>query len=415
MKRTTLGRILVFSALVGSGAFAQPVPVQEPTAQSKPSDPKLLFVKADSTGAMGERLAECERLTIDKYKASGTRVTVTSDSEFKRWLETGGKEYSIAHKYFQQLAYARSLEADAIGGLFITEWTNDQGKRVFAGWGIALKACTPWQFVADEKQGDAVRAIPLFATKGDDNWALPMVVEQKPCGKNALHTVEKGEKAFLGISVDGSLVTSVSRESAAAEAGLSAGDRIITIDGKPVTDQDSLGKLLGPRKPGDQIRVEYERNGATANKTVRLMDYYEYEAKTALPGKPLPPLVSEGIDGREIKLADLKGKVVLLQFWATWCEPCKRQMPGLQLLCERGQDKGLVVVSISVDEDESAWKNFVRNNRLGGVQVRSPEWADALSIPGYPTNLLVDRRGVARCYLFSSDVAPATWALLDEK
>lgn len=410
----TLGWIPILSVFVALRAFAQPVHVQEPPPQSMPAAPKLVFLKSDATGA-GGRLVECERLTIEEYKESGTHVVVVTQVEFKRWLETEGKEYARARERFAAIAYARAARADAIGGLGISTQEADDGakKLVYYGWGAAITAGVAHNGYPTIDKGDRARAIPLFGLERDENWSVPMRVKPEPCSSTFLTPVQKGERAYLGLSLDGNQVTAVSPESPAAEAGLSAGVKVIAVDDKSVTDQDSLRKLLEPRKPGEEIRVEYERDSTTIKKTVRLADYYEYLRKTAPAGKPLPPLVATDIDGREVKLADLKGKVLLLDFWATWCGPCIADMPGVQLLWEQARHRGFVLVSVSVDEDEAAWKDFVHHNRLGGIQVRSPEWAEALRIRGYPTKLLVDRAGILRCVTL--DTAENTWALLDER
>ena len=68
-------------------------------------------------------------------------------------------------------------------------------------------------------------------------------------------------------------------------------------------------------------------------------------------GAPAPPFTVKGLDGRTLRLSDFKGKPVVLDFWATWCVPCRATLPHLSELQERHRDQGLVVLGLSVDDD----------------------------------------------------------------
>jgi thiol-disulfide isomerase/thioredoxin len=101
------------------------------------------------------------------------------------------------------------------------------------------------------------------------------------------------------------------------------------------------------------------------------------------------------LDGKTTSLASFRGKVVLLSFWATWCGPCKQELPSIQALYEKLKGKGLTVVAVDLMEDRKTVADFVKshgmtfpvlmdgNGKVGGSY-------DAGSIP---TNYLVDRKG----------------------
>ena len=128
----------------------------------------------------------------------------------------------------------------------------------------------------------------------------------------------------------------------------------------------------------------------------------------------MPDLIGKDVHGKEIRLRDLRGKVVLLDFWATWCSPCVESAPLLQLLWERAKREDFVWVGVSVDEDKKAWKNFVKHNHLGGIQLLSSGWAEAMGVDGYPTILLVDRNGMVQCNVHGEQIAQAALAMLKE-
>jgi len=117
-------------------------------------------------------------------------------------------------------------------------------------------------------------------------------------------------------------------------------------------------------------------------------------------GSHLPEFSVKDLQGREISSADLRGKVVLIDFWATWCEPCKKEMPGYQKLLDRYGPLGFAVIGFKFDTmaDEEPPAQFARK-----IRVRYPLAiaADELKqrfggIEGLPTTMLYDRQGILR-------------------
>src|SRR2546422_7558499 len=70
-----------------------------------------------------------------------------------------------------------------------------------------------------------------------------------------------------------------------------------------------------------------------------------------LLGSPAPEIALKDLQGQEVRLSDLHGKVVLVNFWATWCKPCKEEMPAMQASYERLRDQGFVVLAVNELED----------------------------------------------------------------
>jgi cytochrome c biogenesis protein CcmG/thiol:disulfide interchange protein DsbE len=114
-------------------------------------------------------------------------------------------------------------------------------------------------------------------------------------------------------------------------------------------------------------------------------------------GNPAPDFTVQDSD-RKLSLSDYKGKVVLLNFWATWCAPCIAEMPDLIALQEKMKDKGVVVVGVSIDADEDAYHKFLKDYKVNFVTVRDEERkAPTLyGTFGWPETYIIDRQGVVR-------------------
>lgn len=102
------------------------------------------------------------------------------------------------------------------------------------------------------------------------------------------------------------------------------------------------------------------------------------------------------IDGKTVTLADLKGKYVLIDVWATWCGPCVKEIPFLKKLEEKMHGKNITFVSISCDKDKSKWEEMVKAENLVGVQLHNGgdrTFMDAFGITGIPRFIMLDKKG----------------------
>ena len=110
------------------------------------------------------------------------------------------------------------------------------------------------------------------------------------------------------------------------------------------------------------------------------------------PAFALPKLPGPG----DLSLVELRGQVVLLNFWATWCEPCEREMPEMERLYERLRPAGLRMVAVSVDDSEAVVAQFQRRFALSFDVLWDPEKrvSDTYQAYKYPETLLIGRDGV---------------------
>ena len=118
-------------------------------------------------------------------------------------------------------------------------------------------------------------------------------------------------------------------------------------------------------------------------------------AHPAQTGRPAPDFtVSDGITS--VHLADYRGRVVLLNFWATWCPPCIEEMPALIQLHHERPD--LAIVAVSIDEDPGAYAQFVARRHVDLITVRDPgqKAAQLYHSEAWPETYIIDRKGIIR-------------------
>ena len=115
----------------------------------------------------------------------------------------------------------------------------------------------------------------------------------------------------------------------------------------------------------------------------------------------------QDLSGKDVKLSDMKGKVVVLEFWATWCPPCRASIPGIEKLYEAYKDKGVVVLAVSMDEGGwDAVQSFVKEYGIKYTVLKGNEdVAVKYQVRSIPMLLVLDKEGkISKRYLgFGSD------------
>ena len=147
-----------------------------------------------------------------------------------------------------------------------------------------------------------------------------------------------------------------------------------------------------------------------------MIRYYSYVPRTALVvvfltvlagcyGGTRPPRLGNAAPAftiqdsdRKVSLSDYRGKVVLLNFWATWCPPCIAEMPSLIELQKKLKDKDVVILGVSIDADEAAYHKFLKEYGVNFVTVRDEDkkTPTLYGTFGWPETYVIDRQGVVR-------------------
>ena len=113
----------------------------------------------------------------------------------------------------------------------------------------------------------------------------------------------------------------------------------------------------------------------------------------------------------KVTLSQFRGQVVVLNFWATWCPPCVEEMPSLVEMQRRMKAKGVTVVAVSIDVDESAYRQFVKDHAASLLTVRDPDQKtpSLYGTHGWPETFIIDRSGVMR----RKFIGPVDWTERD--
>jgi len=128
-------------------------------------------------------------------------------------------------------------------------------------------------------------------------------------------------------------------------------------------------------------------------------------------GLPAPAFNLESLDGEQVALSDHLGEVVVVNFWATWCPPCRAEMPGIEQVYQAHKDEGMVVLAINGQEEAVLVKNFIDENGFTFPVLldSNAEALRAYNARSFPMTIVVDRDGVVQY----KQVGPITPAQLE--
>jgi len=142
-----------------------------------------------------------------------------------------------------------------------------------------------------------------------------------------------------------------------------------------------------PAKDADQI-LESVKKQEESKKIQRAL----------VKGAPFPDFDEKDVAGKHLSVGDYKGKIVLVDFWATWCPPCVRELPNVVETYEKHHEKGFEIIGISLDQDETKLKNFTKDRKMNWQQYFDGKgWGNRLAakygVQSIPATFLIDREG----------------------
>jgi thiol-disulfide isomerase/thioredoxin len=174
----------------------------------------------------------------------------------------------------------------------------------------------------------------------------------------------------------------------------------LQLEPKLTTIHYAMGVSLAHMHQDDAARAEFSTFLSTDTLTPNVHERAQrYLDRIDLArARMAPPFSVTTIDGQHISLDSLAGKVVLIDFWATWCGPCREALPHIRDIAHRFQEQPLVVISISLDKDEDKWKEFVAKNQMTWLQYRDGSFNGAIAksfgVTAIPATFTIDADGV---------------------
>jgi peroxiredoxin len=122
------------------------------------------------------------------------------------------------------------------------------------------------------------------------------------------------------------------------------------------------------------------------------------KARLTAIGQPAPDFTSTATDGKEVSLSSFRGRYVLVDFWASWCGPCRRENPAVVKAYHQFHPKGFDILGVSLDNSKTSWEEAIKKDGLNWAQVSDLRgWkndvASRYGIQGIPMNFLLDKEG----------------------
>jgi peroxiredoxin len=152
---------------------------------------------------------------------------------------------------------------------------------------------------------------------------------------------------------------------------------------------DSAMKDLKSRFPGNTFLAEMEKSN---------QQQPEQPSGDSWVGKTVPELVMPGVNGKDVSISSFRGKFVLIDFWASWCGPCRMENPNVVKAYNQYKGKNFTVLGVSLDKDKDSWKKAIAQDHLSWTQMSDLKYwnsnaVETFGFQGIPFNVLVDPSG----------------------
>ncbi len=199
-------------------------------------------------------------------------------------------------------------------------------------------------------------------------------------------------------------------------------DILVDIDGSEIREVEDIKRILATREVGDTIKLGIiSSSGQRKNVSIYLepgpgnegdsrdrpepvaeLRRSTRSSQTGLVGKPAPSFALRDLNSKEIGLADFRGKVVVLDFWATWCAPCVKEIPHFIELYKEYKEQDFMMLGVSVDNGTRVVESFARKHQVNyPILMADSEVRQAYGgIPSIPTTFVIDKTGrIQRQYI----------------
>jgi thiol-disulfide isomerase/thioredoxin len=369
MRRTLPAALLV--AVAASGLWADDKPAAKPAPTSEQFD-ALKKECEEALKAFSESMNAAQEETLQAIKDAKT------DDEKKdlqkklmaKMSDGPGPKFSGR---FLAFAEANPKDPAAIDALVMALRTSGGPQAKSGAWSKTMTRLQE-NYVANPEVKRVARMLAGVNDEGADKFLKEVVAKNADRKTQAIacKSLQKG------------------RENAAAMAERIKGNELFRGQVEERNGKQYVEHVLADADKARDDAKELE-------KTIK--DKYADVFPDLSVGKPAPEVVSQNLDGKPVKLSDLKGKVVVLDIWATWCGPCRQMIPHSKEMVEKLKDKPFTLVSISADAEKKTLTDFIEktpmpwthwwNGAEGGIL---EDW----DVQYFPTIYVIDAKGVIR-------------------
>jgi thiol-disulfide isomerase/thioredoxin len=191
------------------------------------------------------------------------------------------------------------------------------------------------------------------------------------------------------------------------EAELQAYQQAVTLDPQNAAAIFSEGQVQARLGRMDDARKSFQLclSDIPAGDTAYLRVKHFADDPELSTHKMAPPFEVTAMDGTKFNLDAMGGRVVLIDFWATWCGPCNRELPHMKKIAKEFANDPLVIISVSWDSDEAKWKDFIAKNEMTWVQYRDTDHSlsTEFGINAIPHYFTIDSDGVLTAEMLGED------------
>jgi thiol-disulfide isomerase/thioredoxin len=195
-------------------------------------------------------------------------------------------------------------------------------------------------------------------------------------------------------------------KTAQLEAAHAAFQEAIALNAKNANALFYDGKTMAQMGKMEEARTDFQQcvSCVLPNDPARLRAEHFAENPELATHKMAPPVAVTTLDGSKFNLDAMGGRVVLIDFWATWCGPCNAELPHMQKIAKEFAGQPLVIISVSWDADEAKWKDFIQKHEMTWVQYRDADHklSERFGINAIPHYFTIDSDGVLTAEMMGS-------------
>lgn len=318
------------------------------------------------------------------------------------------QEFDVSQSYrtaSKTQASTRKLSIDISGARWRERSLTGSGNhlRIFDGSDSFFLEENGDEVVRTKHRAKDELPVPAPYTVPEPDWANAKEIERKPCGLSG----QDDSCVLLEVPLKPHILTASGSTSTKRTQGverlfvdmktgaLLSANRVENVESPNGPYQITLTFLVRSITCGGSVDADFAKPPADAQEVKELSRWNAAKLRKQLSGKPAPELTVRDIHGETVSLANFKGKTVLLDFWTTWCPPCRADAPILDRLYAKYGSRDLMIVGVSVSEERAVVEKFLAEHPhpFPTVLTTENEMPRPYQIGLFPTYIVIEKDG----------------------